>query len=121
MDETDNISGSKELLHFANENLKQYESVWDTMDQLFVIRPTDFSYCFDWRQQAETKMGGGMAPQEIINFVKYFLKSLPPEQYYNSLYNSKKPYLFSEIVIDNNRTVVSSRSLRSPDQPLAPN
>lgn len=72
-----------------NQNLKQYLPLWQKLDRLMILYPTDYCFSLQWRKDAEHKMiatgKSGMSDQEIEEFVYYFWKSLHPELFIKPL------------------------------------
>lgn len=66
-----------------NTRLHDYLPLWDQLDRLIVLNPTDYHLSQQWRQQAEQHMiasgKSGMSEHEINEFVQYFWRSLHPE------------------------------------------
>lgn len=73
----------------VNTRLQDYVPLWEMLDRLILLYPTDYRLSQQWRQQAEQQMiaGGksGMAKAEINQFVEYFWKSLHPELFIQPL------------------------------------
>jgi len=69
----------------CNQKLWDYQPLWQFLDYLVALIPSDYRYSLQWRQSAETKQiaqgKGGMSPAEIQAFVAYFWQALPPEIY----------------------------------------
>lgn len=67
----------------TNERLKDYLPLWERLDKLMVLYPTDYHLSLQWRLQAEQEMmatgKSGMTESQIYDFVKYFWKALHPE------------------------------------------
>lgn len=66
-----------------NAKLHDYLPLWDCLDSLLVLHPTDYRLSQLWRKQAEQQMRdsgkSGMSDAEIDRFVEYFWKALHPE------------------------------------------
>ena len=71
--------------------LHEYQVLWEKIDRLIVLNPMDYRLSIQWRQEAEAKLRSaqnpGMSDAEIVEFVKYFWKSLHPELYILPLLN----------------------------------
>lgn len=85
-----------------NQQLQTYLPLWELLDSLMVLYPTNYRFCQQWRREAEQKMiaGGkaGMSDGEINQFVEYFWKALHPELFIKPLVsNSKLVHLVVEI------------------------
>lgn len=67
----------------TNERLRDYLPLWERIDRLMVLNPTDYRLSLPWRRQAEHQAIAqgktGMTDSEIEEFVKYFWKSLHPD------------------------------------------
>lgn len=72
-----------------NERLKAYLPLWQRLDRLLVLYPTDYRFSKQWRQEAEQKMRAqgkpGMSDAEIEKFVEYFWQALHPELFIRPL------------------------------------
>jgi D-glycerate 3-kinase len=72
-----------------NSRLQTYLPLWDQLDRLIVLAPSDYRFSQQWRQQAEQQMIAtgrpGMNPTEITEFVTYFWRSLHPELFIQPL------------------------------------
>ena len=75
-----------------NERLKEYLPLWEKLDRLIVLYPTDYRLSKQWRKEAEQKMKAsgksGMSDAEIEDFVDYFWRSLHPELFITPLVNN---------------------------------
>ncbi|MHC5596408.1 MAG: glycerate kinase [Nostoc sp.] len=72
-----------------NLRLHDYLPLWERLDSLILLYPTDYRYSLEWRKQAEQQMiaagKSGMNDAEIEQFVNYFWRSLHPELFVNPL------------------------------------
>ncbi|MEH1829286.1 MAG: glycerate kinase [Nostoc sp.] len=72
-----------------NHRLQDYLPLWERLDSLILLYPTDYRCSLEWRKQAEQQMiaGGksGMSDAEIEEFVNYFWRSLHPELFIKPL------------------------------------
>ncbi|MBE8987940.1 glycerate kinase [Nostoc sp. LEGE 12450] len=72
-----------------NLRLHNYLPLWDRLDSLIVLYPTDYRCSLEWRKQAEQQMiaagKSGMTNAEIEQFVNYFWRSLHPELFIKPL------------------------------------
>ncbi|MEH1866637.1 MAG: glycerate kinase [Nostoc sp.] len=72
-----------------NLRLHDYLPLWDRLDSLIVLYPTDYRCSLEWRKQAEQQMiaagKSGMSNAEIEKFVNYFWRSLHPELFIKPL------------------------------------
>ncbi|MEH2314730.1 MAG: glycerate kinase [Nostoc sp.] len=72
-----------------NFRLHDYLPLWERLDSLIVLYPTDYRYSLKWRKQAEQQMiaagKSGMINAEIEQFVNYFWRSLHPELFIKPL------------------------------------
>jgi len=66
-----------------NTRLADYLPLWNFLDRLIVLLPSDYRLSQLWRRQAEQAMiragQSGMARTEVDEFVEYFWRSLHPE------------------------------------------
>ncbi len=87
-----------------NSQLTNYLPLWERLDSLIVLYPTDYRYSLAWRKQAERQMiatgKSGMSDAEIEEFVNYFWRSLHPELFINPLIQSSAVDLVIEIHAD---------------------
>jgi D-glycerate 3-kinase len=72
-----------------NRRLHDYLPLWERLDSLIVLYPTDYRCSLEWRKQAEQQMiaagKSGMSNAEIEEFVNYFWRSLHPELFIKPL------------------------------------
>ncbi len=72
-----------------NLRLQDYLPLWERLDSLIVLYPTDYRCSLEWRKQAEQQMiaagKSGMSNAEIEQFVNYFWRSLHPELFIKPL------------------------------------
>ncbi|MFN6464958.1 MAG: glycerate kinase [Nostoc sp. DedVER02] len=72
-----------------NCRLHDYLPLWDRLDSLILLYPTDYRCSLEWRKQAEQQMiaagKSGMSNAEIEQFVNYFWRSLHPELFIKPL------------------------------------
>ncbi|MFN6481672.1 MULTISPECIES: glycerate kinase [unclassified Nostoc] len=72
-----------------NLRLHNYLPLWERLDSLIVLYPTDYRCSLKWRKQAEQQMiaagKSGMSNAEIEQFVNYFWRSLHPELFIKPL------------------------------------
>ncbi|OWZ35134.1 D-glycerate 3-kinase [Cryptococcus neoformans var. grubii Br795] len=71
---------SRSTLHSINQNLRQYEVLWDQIDCFVQIRPLDLSYVWTWRLQQEHNMkakngGNGMTDEQVRHFINRYMPS----------------------------------------------
>ena len=94
----------KQFASDMNNQLKDYLPLWERLDSLIVLYPTDYRYSLAWRKQAERQMiaagKSGMTDAEIEEFVNYFWRSLHPELFINPLIQSLSVDLVIEINAD---------------------
>jgi D-glycerate 3-kinase len=73
----------------VNARLQAYLPLWELLDRLIVLAPTDYRYSKQWRREAERRMidsgKAGMTDAEIDQFVDYFWRSLHPELFITPL------------------------------------
>jgi len=96
-----------------NRQLSSYLPLWERLDSLIMLYPTDYRSSLEWRKQAEQQMiaagKSGMSNTQIEEFVNYFWRSLHPELFLKSLLRSSVVDLVIEIYPD--RTFGSIYSL----------
>ncbi|MDZ8084927.1 MAG: glycerate kinase [Nostoc sp. DedQUE12b] len=72
-----------------NLRLHAYLPLWERLDNLILLYPTDYRCSLEWRKQAEQQMiaagKSGMSNAEIEQFVNYFWRSLHPELFITPL------------------------------------
>jgi D-glycerate 3-kinase len=72
-----------------NHGLQDYLPLWERLDRLMLLYPTDYHLSQQWRRQAEQQMmatgKSGMTDSQIDRFVEYFWKSLHPELFITPL------------------------------------
>ncbi|MDB9373824.1 glycerate kinase [Nodularia sphaerocarpa] len=75
-----------------NRRLNDYLPLWERLDSLIVLYPTDYRCSMVWRKQAEQQMIAagklGMSEAQIEEFVNYFWRSLHPELFITPLVKS---------------------------------
>jgi D-glycerate 3-kinase len=95
-----------------NNQLKNYLPLWERLDSLIVLYPTDYRYSLAWRKQAERQMiaagKSGMTDAEIVEFVNYFWRSLHPELFINPLIQSSAVDIVIEINADHSFGKISN-------------
>jgi len=78
-----NTERDRTFAHDMNARLADYLPLWNLIDRLIVLLPTDYRLSQQWRRQAEQRMMAtgqtGMAATEVDEFVEYFWRSLHPE------------------------------------------
>jgi D-glycerate 3-kinase len=93
----------KSFARIVNERLQDYLPLWERIDRLMVLNPTDYRLSLPWRRQAEHQAiaqgKGGMTDSEIEEFVKYFWNSLHPELFIAPL--TQNPNLVDLVVTVN--------------------
>ncbi|NEO54637.1 MAG: glycerate kinase [Okeania sp. SIO3B5] len=79
----------REFARDMNLKLIDYLPLWQKLDKLIVLYPTDYRFSQQWRQQAEQQMiasgKSGMSDKQIEKFVEYFWKALHPELFIKPL------------------------------------
>lgn len=72
-----------------NQRLLAYLPLWEQLDRLILLHPTDYRLSQQWRQQAEQQMiasgKSGMIDREIHEFVEYFWQALHPDLFIQPL------------------------------------
>lgn len=94
----------QEFARDMNTLLHDYIPLWERLDSLIVLYPTDYRCSLQWRQQAEQQMTArgkaGMTDAEVAQFVEYFWRSLHPELFIKPLVESSLVDLVIEIESD---------------------
>ncbi|MEA5581563.1 glycerate kinase [Nodularia harveyana UHCC-0300] len=92
-----------------NQRLQDYLPLWERLDSLIVLYPTDYRCSMTWRKQAEQQMiaegKSGMSDSQIEEFVNYFWRSLHPELFI-------KPLVKSATAVDLVITINPDHSMR---------
>ena len=82
----------REFARDMNQRLNDYLPLWQRLDSLMVLYPTDYRCSMLWRKQAEQQMIAagklGMSDAQIEEFVNYFWRSLHPELFIQPLVTS---------------------------------
>jgi D-glycerate 3-kinase len=82
-------SADRAFARDMNERLKDYLVLWERLDRLIVLYPTNYRFSQQWRRQAEQQMiatgKSGMTDAQVDEFVEYFWKSLHPELFITPL------------------------------------
>lgn len=77
-----------------NSKLQDYLPLWQRLDSLIVLYPTDYRVSKQWRLQAEKESiatgKSGMSDEEIEQFVEYFWKALHPELFVKPLLDNSE-------------------------------
>ncbi|MDJ0737289.1 MAG: glycerate kinase [Nostocaceae cyanobacterium] len=93
----------KQFARDMNSKLQDYLPLWERLDSLMVLYPTDYHFSLEWRKQAEHQMiaagKSGMTDSQIEDFVNYFWRSLHPELFIKPLV---KPPTVVDLVIEIN-------------------
>ncbi len=91
----------KKFARDMNKKLTEYLPLWEKLDSLIVLYPTDYRFSKQWRKQAEKQMiasgKSGMSDDEIEKFVDYFWKALHPELFIKPLIKNSE---FVDLVIE---------------------
>ncbi|MGK7921075.1 MAG: glycerate kinase [Trichodesmium sp.] len=95
----------KQFARDMNQKLIEYLPLWQRLDSLIVLYPTDYRFSKQWRKEAEQEMinsgKSGMSDEQIDKFVEYFWQALHPELFIKPLReNSKLVDLVVEINAD---------------------
>jgi D-glycerate 3-kinase len=84
-----------------NHKLYDYLPLWQRLDSLFVLNPSDYRFSLAWRKQAEHQMIAtgkvGMSDAQIEAFIHYFWKALHPDLFIKPLL---KPGAGANLVLD---------------------
>ncbi|MEA5502162.1 glycerate kinase [Halotia wernerae UHCC 0503] len=95
----------KEFARDMNRQLRDYLPLWERLDSLILLYPTDYHCSLAWRKQAEQQMitagKSGMNESQIEEFVNYFWRSLHPELFIKPLLKSSSAVdLVIEVNVD---------------------
>ncbi|MGG6269950.1 glycerate kinase [Leptolyngbya sp. AN03gr2] len=75
-----------------NEQLQNYEPLWELLDRLIVLYVPNYQLSKQWRKEAEHRMidqgKSGLSDVEIDQFVEYFWKALHPELFIPAILGS---------------------------------
>ncbi|MBE9056636.1 glycerate kinase [Sphaerospermopsis sp. LEGE 08334] len=95
-----------------NHQLQAYLPLWQRLDSLIALDPSDYRCSLEWRKQAERKMivagKSGMNDSQIEEFVNYFWRSLHPELLIKPLLISSKVDLVIQVNTDHSFGAISS-------------
>ncbi|MDJ1183559.1 hypothetical protein [Roseofilum casamattae] len=87
-----------------NQRLHDYLPLWDYLDRLIILYPTDYRLSKQWRKQAEQEAiargNAGMSDGAIDEFVDYFWRTLHPELFITPLTQNSD---IADLVIEINR------------------
>jgi D-glycerate 3-kinase len=102
-----------------NTQLATYLPLWDGLDRLMVICPTDYRISKQWRKDAEHQMKAqgrtGMSDATIDEFVEYFWRALHPELFIAPLkHDGEHVNLVVEIDSDRTPTAIYAPALAIP-------
>ena len=88
----------------ANAKLQDYLPLWQRLDGLILLLPTDYRLSQQWRRQAEQQMmatgKSGMSDQTVNLFVEYFWKSIHPELFIQPMARNSN---WVDLVVEINR------------------
>jgi D-glycerate 3-kinase len=92
--------GDRAFARDMNDRLKDYLPLWERLDRLMILYPTDYRLSQQWRRQAEQEMiatgKSGMTDAQVNEFVEYFWKALHPELFITPL--TKNPNLVDLVI-----------------------
>jgi D-glycerate 3-kinase len=93
-------AGDRAFAREMNRRLHDYLPLWEQLDSLILLYPSDYRLSQQWRQRAEQHMKAsgrsGMSDAEIEQFVSYFWRSLHPELFITPL--RQKPDLVDLVI-----------------------
>ena len=76
-------AADKKFARDMNASLHDYLPLWERLDRLIVLYPTDYRLSQQWRRQAEQQMISaglsGMTDDTVDRFVEYFWQAVHPE------------------------------------------
>lgn len=82
-------AADRDFARDMNAKLYDYLPLWAHLDRLIVLYPTDYRYSIAWRWQAERQAissgKAGMTDSQIVEFVRYFWRSLHPDLFVKPL------------------------------------
>lgn len=85
----------------VNQRLRDYLPLWNQLDRLWVLCPSDYRFSQQWRRQAEQRMiesgRAGMSDAEVDQFVAYFWRALHPDLFIKPLLKDQRVDLVIEI------------------------
>lgn len=97
---------SQEFARFINNKLPEYDPLWALFNFMNVLYVPDYQISIKWRDQAEEALrakGAGMSPEQIVEFVHYFWRSVHPAiQIKNLAFDSKTNQV---VIINDNHTI----------------
>jgi D-glycerate 3-kinase len=97
-----------------NAQLHDYLPLWDGIDRLIVLHPSDYRLSQPWRRDAEARMiaagRSGMTAAEVDEFVEYFWRSLHPELFIPSLLQTDRVDWVIEIDANHLPTLIQRRA-----------
>ena len=64
------------------------------------MKPDNYENSYQWRIDAEKRMGKGMSQAQLRKFVGYFMESLSPEVYYTDLLERKPANLSTVLTLN---------------------
>jgi D-glycerate 3-kinase len=105
-----------------NARLTDYLPLWNLLDRLIVLIPTDYRLSQQWRKQAEQRMiaagQSGMTAPEVDEFVEYFWRSLHPELFVTPFLHNDQADWVVEISSEHLPVAIHRRSdFRHQNQP----
>ncbi len=94
----------------VNARLADYLPLWNLLDRLIVLIPSNYRLSQQWRRQAEQRMiaagQSGMAAVEVDEFVEYFWRSLHPELFITPFLHNTQADWVIEISADHRPTAI---------------
>jgi D-glycerate 3-kinase len=88
----------------CHDRLLDYVPLWDTLDDLVILRPQDYRLSQRWRTEAEAQLRqegrGGMTDEAVAAFVEYFWQALHPEIFLPPLVESGRASVVAEVTGD---------------------
>lgn len=116
--------GDRQFARDMNHALAAYEPLWNYLDRLMVLIPTDYRLSLQWRKEAEHRMiasgRSGMSDEEIEAFVTYFWRSLHPQIFIEPMCQRSDVDMVMEILPDHRpRRIYSPRDRPSSPAPVS--
>ena len=89
--------------HKIQNNLRDYLDIWNLLDDLWHLRPQEFSFLNTWKIQQEKEMlykkGSALRNKKLLNFLRMLNTSIPQK----SFEEIKSDYLF---IINQDRRII---------------
>ncbi|HEY9700784.1 MAG TPA: glycerate kinase [Trichocoleus sp.] len=94
-------ANDRQFARDMNAKLQDYVPLWEQLDRLIVLYPTNYRLSQTWRKEAEQQMKltgrSGMNDQEVDEFVNYFWQALHPDLFITPMLKDKQVDLVIEL------------------------